>query len=76
MHGHPALEQVLSASRAAARREGSEQAGHNGAARLFVWIERARQRRQLTELSDRSLKDIGVSRHEALHEASKRFWQE
>lgn len=42
---------------------------------LMVWQERARQRRQLLELDDRMLRDIGVSRYDAEREASKPFWQ-
>ncbi len=40
------------------------------------WHQRARQRRQLVELSDRQLADIGISRVEACAEAGKPFWQE
>jgi uncharacterized protein YjiS (DUF1127 family) len=43
---------------------------------VSVWIERERQRRRLAGLSDRSLKDIGISRYDALHEARKPFWRE
>lgn len=43
---------------------------------LSFWIERARQRRCLGSLPDRFLKDIGVSRCDALHEARKPFWRE
>ncbi len=43
---------------------------------LVLWHERARQRRRLLQLDDRMLKDIGVSRADAVHEASKPFWQE
>ncbi|MGB5466844.1 MAG: DUF1127 domain-containing protein [Sedimenticolaceae bacterium] len=39
------------------------------------WNQRARQRRQLAELSDRQLADIGISRAEASAEAGKPFWQ-
>ncbi len=45
---------------------------------LRVWIERSRQRRtlrELGELNDALLKDIGVSRSEALREGTKHFWQ-
>lgn len=37
---------------------------------------RARQRRQLRFLGDHQLKDIGVSRIDALREADKPFWME
>jgi uncharacterized protein YjiS (DUF1127 family) len=40
-----------------------------------TWFQRARQRRQLAELSDRQLADIGISRTEACAEAGKPFWQ-
>ena len=43
---------------------------------LALWQERARQRRALSELSDELLKDIGVSRADAEHEAGKSFWQD
>jgi uncharacterized protein YjiS (DUF1127 family) len=45
---------------------------------LELWIDRSRQRRQLGELAELNnylLKDIGVSREEAMREAEKRFWQ-
>jgi uncharacterized protein YjiS (DUF1127 family) len=45
---------------------------------LGFWIDRSRQRRQLgelAELNDYLLKDIGVSREEALREAEKPFWR-
>jgi len=34
----------------------------------------ARQRRQLLTLDDRTLKDIGISRTDALREANRNFW--
>jgi uncharacterized protein YjiS (DUF1127 family) len=40
-----------------------------------TWQQRARQRRQLAELDDRQLDDIGISRAEALCEAAKPFWR-
>ena len=40
-----------------------------------VWFQRARQRRQLAQLTDRELRDIGVTRVEAQAEAAKAFWQ-
>jgi uncharacterized protein YjiS (DUF1127 family) len=38
------------------------------------WRTRARSRNELTNLSDRTLLDIGVSRYDADLEASKPFW--
>ena len=43
---------------------------------LLLWQERAAQRRRLGTLDDRMLKDIGVSRAEAEHEAATPFWRE
>lgn len=40
-----------------------------------LWLERRRQRRMLGRLSDHLLKDIGVTRSEALREAAKPFWR-
>jgi uncharacterized protein YjiS (DUF1127 family) len=40
-----------------------------------TWLQRRRQRRALLELSDHVLKDIGISRSEALQEGRKPFWQ-
>ena len=43
---------------------------------IALWQERARQRRALAELSDHHLKDIGISRADAMREAGKSFWRE
>jgi uncharacterized protein YjiS (DUF1127 family) len=50
--------------------------------RVFVgiraWFERMRRRRtldRLADLDDHLLKDIGLSREEAVRESAKRFWQ-
>jgi uncharacterized protein YjiS (DUF1127 family) len=45
------------------------------AAATFAWHERARQRHALMQLSDHMLRDIGISRAEAVGEAGKPFWQ-
>jgi uncharacterized protein YjiS (DUF1127 family) len=37
--------------------------------------ERWRQRQDLRELDDRLLCDIGITREQAKHEASKPFWR-
>ena len=39
------------------------------------WRERAEQRRRLMQLPDDRLRDIGVSRLEAVREAQKAFWR-
>ncbi len=41
---------------------------------LLEWWQRCEERRQLLELDERLLKDIGVSRAEATEEARKPFW--
>lgn len=43
---------------------------------LEIWQVRARQRRDLLDLDDRLLRDIGINRAEAEREASKPFWVE
>jgi len=46
---------------------------------LDIWRGRARQRKALGELADCNdhlLKDMGISRDDALREAGKWFWQE
>jgi uncharacterized protein YjiS (DUF1127 family) len=40
-----------------------------------TWLERSRQRRQLAELGDYMLRDIGITRAEAWFEADKPFWR-
>ena len=42
---------------------------------LLLWHERARQRRQLLELDDDMLRDIGITRADAVGEAGKPFWR-
>ena len=41
---------------------------------LWLWNERARQRKCLAELEDHQLVDIGRSRAEARRECAKAFW--
>lgn len=43
-------------------------------ASVDAWVERFEQRRTLAELDDRMLRDIGVTKGEAMREADKRFW--
>ena len=42
---------------------------------VLAWFERVRQRRQLGELSDHMLKDIGLTRADVEAEVTKPFWQ-
>jgi len=42
---------------------------------LLVWLERARERRQLLSLSDGTLQDFGASRCDAVGEGDKPFWR-
>jgi uncharacterized protein YjiS (DUF1127 family) len=39
------------------------------------WLELARQRRQLAALSDSMLRDLGLTRADAEHEAARPFWE-
>jgi len=39
------------------------------------WIERTRQREALAQLDDHTLRDIGITRFDALREAEKPFWK-
>lgn len=41
---------------------------------LRTWVQRSRQRRELAELDDRLLRDIGLTRSQARREAAKPFW--
>ncbi len=43
--------------------------------KLAQWQDRATQRRQLSELNDRQLADIGVTRIDAGRESAKPFWK-
>jgi uncharacterized protein YjiS (DUF1127 family) len=44
-------------------------------ATLKIWQQRHRTRRQLATLDSHALKDIGVTRTDALNEAKKSFWR-
>lgn len=39
------------------------------------WHERARQRRTLSELDDRMLRDLGLTRSDVYKECRKHFWE-
>lgn len=42
---------------------------------LWLWHDRARQRRQLSKLTSYQLDDIGISPSAAAYEADKPFWR-
>ena len=44
--------------------------------RFLLWRERSLQRKKLSTLPDHILKDIGVTRSDALNEINKSFWKE
>ena len=47
---------------------------HDALAQLATRDRLTRERRHLAELDDRQLRDIGLSRHQALREARRHFW--
>ncbi|MFF7706848.1 DUF1127 domain-containing protein [Pseudomonas sp. NPDC007930] len=63
------------------RQQGYAQVGfgqafiHSGA-RVLRWFELYRQRRQLAQLSDTALKDLGLSRADILTESEQPFWKD
>ena len=42
---------------------------------VLTWQDRAAQRTALARMDERMLKDIGITRSEALEEARRPFWQ-
>jgi uncharacterized protein YjiS (DUF1127 family) len=47
----------------------------SGLTTMLEWYDVAHQRRSLRSMSDEMLKDIGVSRADAMREAGRRFWE-
>jgi uncharacterized protein YjiS (DUF1127 family) len=42
---------------------------------IHVWLDRQRQRRELSHWTDRDLHDVGLSWSDIVHEAEKPFWR-
>lgn len=42
---------------------------------LYTWQQRDRMRRELLDLDDRLLRDMGISRHDARREGRRPFWR-
>ncbi len=47
---------------------------HSVGAIVSLWRARQQERRDLMKLDDRLLRDIGITRSQALEEANKPFW--
>ncbi|MCI4665445.1 MAG: DUF1127 domain-containing protein [Neomegalonema sp.] len=45
------------------------------APQLALWAQRRRTRRALAQLDERALRDVGLTRAEAMAEARKPFWR-
>jgi uncharacterized protein YjiS (DUF1127 family) len=43
--------------------------------KLENWLDKRHQRRMLSQLDDHMLKDIGISRVDAIRESQKAFWK-
>ena len=54
--------------------EGARRLADRGLVTLMDWSDAARQRRALRSMSDEMLKDIGVSRTDAMREGGRPFW--
>ena len=56
---------------------GRRTSGHTGGLRSLIgeWLHRIESRRDLAGLTDRELRDIGITRVDALGEAEKPFWR-
>ena len=67
---------ALRAARAPRRDRGLQKFASVAVDRLLRWQELARQRRILLTLDERMLKDIGITRADAEHEAGRPFWRD
>ena len=57
-------------------RHGSSGAPRGAIQTLLFWQERARQRRALAQLDERSLNDLALSRSDVARECAKPFWRD
>lgn len=48
----------------------------HASAQALRWLELARQRRELAEMSEAALKDIGLSRADIMQESDRHFWED
>ncbi len=49
---------------------------HQGVQLIALWRRRAQERRVLAAMSERDLRDIGLTSLDAVHEANKPFWRD
>jgi len=75
VHGSPASLGRLADEPVPFRQSDSSTAAPFRLQTIGRWIARRRQRNALRELDEHLLKDIGLSRDDALREAAKPFWQ-
>ena len=66
---------TMSRPRTATRRRWMGEVARRGRAIVALWRLRANQRAELERLSDRDLRDMGLSRNEARFEMNKPFWR-
>jgi uncharacterized protein YjiS (DUF1127 family) len=52
-----------------------QRSDRNWIALVKMWWRRMEDRRTLATMSDQSLRDIGITRCDAMNEASKPFWR-
>jgi uncharacterized protein YjiS (DUF1127 family) len=52
-----------------------QRSDHNWIALVKMWWRRMEDRRTLATMSDQSLRDIGITRCDAMNEASKPVWR-
>ena len=65
----------MSAQRTNRDSQPSRSYGRRLIALLGTWRRRLRDRRELASMSDMSLRDLGLTRSEALYEIRKPFWR-